>query len=429
MGWGTYVDDRVERLEYRLRRLPGGDRTHTEYILAWAALRDARILARLPKISADIHPGNLTESDLPHEAILKPKKPWWERNWWASNWWTGSRAAKAYAALHRADAAYLTLAPNAIVRQLAADLLSQLATCGLSITDPRYAGYELTLKNVANGIPTAPDEKDPEAEASRGGSAIGTKVATGADPVVPPAAPPKAPPRPLGDPAESSSAPSPKASSSSAPAVAPLEPPVHVHLATRQTLNEIGEAISQSLASQHYRVLTYRNLLLMTATGLSLVYLVLSLVGWRDPNFFSLCASSASLKPPCPSGNAPGSGDIFLLGFAGLVGGSVGALILLLSVSVAGAPFTIAVAQAILKLPAGAVISLVALFVLQHGALGILMPQSGSALVAWALLFGVGQQAVTQTIDKRAAAIMAGGSSTPPAPTTSSPGTKPPTRR
>ena len=194
---------------------------------------------------------------------------------------------------------------------------------------------------------------------------------------------------------------------------------MHVHLATRQTLNEIGEAINQSLASQHYRVLTYRNLLLMTAAGLFVVYLMLSLIGWRDPNFLSLCASNTSLKPPCPSGNASGAGDIFLLGFAGLVGGSVGALILLLSVSVAAAPFTIAVAQALLKLPAGAVISLVGLFVLQHGTLGILMPQSGSALVAWALLFGVGQQAVTQTIDKRAAAIMAGGSSPSPTPPTS----------
>ena len=110
-----------------------------------------------------------------------------------------------------------------------------------------------------------------------------------------------------------------------------------------------------------------------------------------------------------------------MLGFAGFVGGAVGALVLLLSVSVSGGPFTLAIAQALLKLPAGATISLVGLFVLQHGTLGILMPQSGNALVAWAILFGVGQQAVTQTIDKRANAIMAGGSSATRAPVAANP--------
>jgi hypothetical protein len=179
----------------------------------------------------------------------------------------------------------------------------------------------------------------------------------------------------------------------------------------RQTLKEIAEVVGQSSANQHYLVRTYRNLLFITAAGLLLLYLLLSLIGWRDPNFLSLCASNATSQPPCPSGAAPGSGDIFLLGFAGLVGGAVGALILLLSVSISGGPFTLAVAQAVLKLPAGATIALVGLFVLQHGILGILTPQSGTALVAWAIIFGVGQQALTQTIDKRANAIMAGGSS------------------
>jgi hypothetical protein len=183
-----------------------------------------------------------------------------------------------------------------------------------------------------------------------------------------------------------------------------------VSTAVRQTLKEIVDVIGQSSANQHYLVRTYRNLLFITAGGLLLLWLVFAFIGWRGPDFLSLCASNATLQPPCPSGSAPGAGDIFLLGFAGLVGGAVGALVLLLSVSISGGPFTLAVAQAVLKLPAGAIVALVGLFVLQHGILGILTPQSGSALVAWAIIFGVGQQALTQTIDKRADAIMAGGS-------------------
>jgi hypothetical protein len=373
MGWGTYVNDRVEELENDLRHVPVADRANIDYILAWAGLRDARILAQLPHISPDLQPLSAAEPLIPAPAVAK------HRHWWASNWWTGDRAERAYAALHRADAAYLAVAPDAIVRQRAADLLGVLPVCGLPTKDPRYAFYQKTLASVAAlPIPKPPNADPAPVDANAGAPTAGSQPAT------PPVGPSSA---------------------------APLDAPIPVSVAMRQTLKEIGEVIGQALAGTNHKALTYRNLLLCTASGLFALYLVLSLVGWRNPNFLSLCASNASLRPPCPSGNAPGAGDIFLLGFAGLVGGAVGALVLLLSVSVSGAPFTIAIAQALLKLPTGAVISLVALFVLQHGTLGILMPQSGSALVAWALLFGVGQQVVTQTIDKRANDIMAGGPS------------------
>ena len=205
MGWGTYVNDRVERLEYHLRRLPVSDRTHTEYVLAWAALRDARVLAQLPKISPDLRPPDLSESQLPHEATLKLNQPWW-----ASNWWTGNRAAKAYAALHRADAAYLSLAPPAIVRQLAADLLTQLATCGLPTTDPRYSVYQATLKGVASPAPAKSEEKGHAAETPASSSATHTKASGAAGPV----APPPAPPTPSGTAAASGTSTSPSPSTS-----------------------------------------------------------------------------------------------------------------------------------------------------------------------------------------------------------------------
>jgi hypothetical protein len=132
------------------------------------------------------------------------------------------------------------------------------------------------------------------------------------------------------------------------------------------------------------------------------IYLLLAIAGGFDPSFFSLCAKGAGAHTTCPSGHAAGRWDVFLLGFAGLVGGSVGALIILLNAKVSVGPFTLPIAQAAVKLPAGATIALVGLFAVQHGTLGVLMPQAGNALVAFALLFGVAQQALTRFIDKRA---------------------------
>jgi hypothetical protein len=313
MGWGTYVSDKVERLENDLRHVPAADRANVDYVLVWASLRDARILAELANISPDLEPPAAVIPLIPTPATKPP-------DW---NWWSGDRTERAYAALFRGEAAYLALAPDAILRQRSADLLSELPLCGLPTTDTRYNSYKQTLTGVASTSPTPPVARQ------------GPNVAPA--PVVPPAA-------------------------AVGPAVAPpVDPPVPVDPAIRQTLKEIAETIGQYNAGQHYRARTYRNMLLATAAGLFVLYLVLSLVGWRDPNFLSLCASNAALKPPCPSGAAPGGGDIFLLGFAGFVGGAVGALVLLLSVSVSGGPFTLAIAQALLKLPAGATISLVGL--------------------------------------------------------------------
>lgn len=137
-------------------------------------------------------------------------------------------------------------------------------------------------------------------------------------------------------------------------------------------------------------------MLLSTALGLLVVFLLLALIGWRDPALLSLCMKATSTqRMTCPSGAKPGPGDVFVLGLVGMAGGSIGALAMLLNVELGGVPFTLPIAQALIKLPAGAVISLVGLFVLRNGAIGVFTPQAGDALVAWAFAFGVGQQAVT----------------------------------
>jgi hypothetical protein len=333
VGWGTYIDGRVEHLEDDLRHVPVAQRTTIDYITTWAALRDTRILAELPTISADLSPIWPTDAIQP-TAATQPS------GW---NWWNGDRTERAYSALHRADAGFLALASDELLRPRAGMMLGQLPSTASQLGAVHLASYQTLLTTVAF---------------------------------------PKA------------------------------DPPPALTGATRSALIGCSDALDQALGAQHYRVRSYRNLLLATAAGLMALYLLLSIAGALDPAFFSLCAKGASGHTSCPSGHAASPWDVFLLGFAGLVGGSVGALILLLNVKVSGGPFTLPIAQAALKLPAGAVIALVGLFVLQHGSLGVLMPQAGDALVAWALLFGVAQQALTRIIDKRANDLVGGSKAT-----------------
>lgn len=351
MGWATYVDSRVEQLENDLRQLAPSHRTSSEYIATWAGVRDARILAGLEKVPPDISPVWLENAAEPSEAV-KPKNKEW-------NWLTGVCTERAYAALHRADAAFLGLGPDTIIRKRAAEMLNELPTCGLHPGDLRLPGFREDLTRITGTLD-------------------------------------------------------------------------HVSSNDRLILQEISVAIDRASDAAHYRARNFRNLLLGTALGLFLVYLALAFADWLQPSFFSLCTQGTSGQPAsCPlGGSSPGQGDVLLLGLAGMVGGSVGALPLLQDVKVGSGPFTPAVAQALLKLPAGAVISLVGLFALQHGVLDILKPQAGTALVAWAILFGFAQQGVTRAIDKRANGILSplqappggrAGSPTPapsPTPTT-----------
>ena len=84
MGWGTYVSDRVERLENDLRHVPAADRANVDYVLVWASLRDARILAELANISPDLEPPAAVIPLIPTPAT---KPPGW-------NWWSGDRTER-----------------------------------------------------------------------------------------------------------------------------------------------------------------------------------------------------------------------------------------------------------------------------------------------------------------------------------------------
>jgi hypothetical protein len=65
-------------------------------------------------------------------------------------------------------------------------------------------------------------------------------------------------------------------------------------------------------------------------------------------------------------------------------------------------PYGLPIAQLLLKLPAGALIALFALVIVQSGSIPSIKPVERGQLVAYAAIFGLVQESVTRTIDKRA---------------------------
>jgi hypothetical protein len=143
VGWGTYIDGRVEHLENDLRHAPVAQRPTIDYITTWSALRDTRILAELPTISADLSPIWPTDSIQPTPA----SKP---GGW---NWWNGDSTERAYSALHRADAGFLALASDDALRPRAGMMLRQLPSVASQLGTVPLASYQTLLTSVA--FPTA----------------------------------------------------------------------------------------------------------------------------------------------------------------------------------------------------------------------------------------------------------------------------------
>jgi hypothetical protein len=113
----------------------------------------------------------------------------------------------------------------------------------------------------------------------------------------------------------------------------------------------------------------------------------------------------------------PSSGDIFLVELLGLLGGALSAMLAIRSMRGTSTPYGVPVALALLKLPAGALVSLSALLLLGGdffpGLSGLDSPQQ---IVAYALVLGYAQQLVTRLVDRQANNVLDRVPSAEPSP-------------
>ena len=219
----------------------------------------------------------------------------------------------------------------------------------------------------------------------------------------------------------------------------------------------------------HTRVRRFRNVILSAAVLISLITsLFVTLVAF-NPTAVPLCfrpdittaqaatLTSANGQPAtdqrgnsrlvCPSAEqaleerqpqAPTSRDIWIVAALGLLGGGLASAVAVRKMVSTTTPYDVPLALALLKVPSGALTAIAGILLLGGGFVpGLSELDSQRQILAYALLFGYGQQVATRYLDERASTLLSAvpskatrtpqtpslPSSTPPAPDEVSPST------
>jgi hypothetical protein len=173
---------------------------------------------------------------------------------------------------------------------------------------------------------------------------------------------------------------------------------------------------------QYARVRSLRNLILASAALMLLLAIALAVLGAVRPTVLSMCfenvTSALGETTSCPTRrDQPTGGDIALVEFLGLLGGALSAMVAIRGMRGTSTPYAIPVALALLKLPAGALVSISALMLL-HGEFfpGLSGLDSPGQIAAYAIVLGYAQQLVTRLVDRQANSVLDRVPSADPAP-------------
>lgn len=183
----------------------------------------------------------------------------------------------------------------------------------------------------------------------------------------------------------------------------------------RKWLANILHHAYESNAENYQRLRRYRNVLLGWSVLFFGLTIVLSVIGLAKPAALPLCfpepgaASTASTAVAstqmCPTGKTrPTGGDVVLVGLLGVVGGALGGTNSLTRSTRATVPaYTLRVVRALLKISIGSAAAIVGLLFLRAGlAPGFNSLTSQTAILGYAVVFGVSQQLITRIADQTA---------------------------
>ena len=194
-------------------------------------------------------------------------------------------------------------------------------------------------------------------------------------------------------------------------------------------------AISDSyeqLDLEHARLRSFRNIVLMAAFFVIVLIAVTLAVVSRQPEFVPLCFPNEVTNAQgittrqgwnCPTGTAltgPQSADILIVAMLGALGGALTATLSIRNLKGTSTPYDVPVALAILKVPLGAFTAILALVAIQGKFVpGLSILDSQVQILAYALIFGFAQQALSRVLDQQAQTLLEalpGGTATEPKP-------------
>ena len=203
----------------------------------------------------------------------------------------------------------------------------------------------------------------------------------------------------------------------------------------RHTLVSAYRGASSVALREQTRVRSFRNVIVLTTVGMTIVAVALILIGALRPTAIPLCFApedGGDFKVVCPTQQSaefpvdpsPPSADadidaaiddtasrfdIALVVIVGLTAASIAAAAAIRGIRGSSEPYGVPMALAVLKLPTGAVTAVLGLLLMRGQFVpGLSALDTSAQILAWAAIFGYAQQLFTRLVDQQAHAVLDG---------------------
>lgn len=160
--------------------------------------------------------------------------------------------------------------------------------------------------------------------------------------------------------------------------------------------------------AQYARLRSFRNILSGVSIAVLCFAVGLAVMGLLWPETLQLCFAGATGQV-CPTGDLPTPKDALVIEVLGAAGGALAAVLAVSKMQGTSTPYSVPLALAMLKLPFGALTAILGL-VLIHGRFvpGLTDLYTSGQILAYAIVLGIAQHAVTGLVDRRGQELLAG---------------------
>jgi hypothetical protein len=200
--------------------------------------------------------------------------------------------------------------------------------------------------------------------------------------------------------------------------------------ADRDTMVAAYRTAQNEVRSAIVRIRSFRSVVLVVASVLTLAAAGVAVLGSVRPSVLPLCYVAAD-RVVCPTDETPirfGTADVDeavartatvwdlpLVLLLGAIGASIAAATALRAIRGTSTPYSVPIALALLKIPTGALTAVVGLLLIKGQFVpGLSALDSSAQILAYAALFGFGQQLFTRFVDQQARDLLEAAGDAPP---------------
>lgn len=148
----------------------------------------------------------------------------------------------------------------------------------------------------------------------------------------------------------------------------------------------------------HENVRSFRNLLIAVGASITVALVALGVLHAVDPHFIDLATTHAG-----PHADAV---ELWQVELVGALGGLIAAVFTVAKLGGFGGPYRLPAYQALIRVPAGAAVSIAAVVLVQSGQVKELNGQTGLGILAVALVFGYSPDILLRLMDQKATAVL-----------------------